>query len=231
MTDHDCRTLVFSSSATVYGNPDASPIPETAPLRAMNPYGRTKLFLEDILRDIAAADSRWRIALLRYFNPVGAHPSGLIGEDPNGIPNNLLPYMTQVAVGRLKELRVFGGDYPTSDGTGVRDYIHVVDLARGHLRAYERLQELGDAAGCRVWNLGTGTGSSVLDVVHAFERASGVDIPYQIVDRRSGDAAECYADPTLAREELRWSAEYSLDAMCADSWHWQRSNPDGYPDA
>ncbi len=229
MQAYDCFTLVFSSSATVYGDPGIVPIDEKAPLLATNPYGRTKLYLEQIFKDVASADARWRIALLRYFNPVGAHSSGRIGEDPNGIPNNLLPYIAQVAVGRLDELRIFGNDYATPDGTGVRDYIHVVDLARGHLRALERLIELGDEAGCRAWNLGTGKGSSVLDAVRAFERASGVDIPYRVVERRPGDAASCYADPTLAREELRWSAEYNLDAMCADAWNWQSQNPNGYP--
>jgi UDP-glucose 4-epimerase len=227
----DCRTLVFSSSATVYGESAQVPIPETSPLTGSNPYARTKLFLEDILRDVAAADSRWRFGLLRYFNPVGAHPSGRIGEDPTGIPNNLLPFISQVAVGRLDELRVYGNDYPTPDGTGVRDYIHVVDLARGHLRCLEHLERLGDEAGCRVWNLGTGNGLSVFDMVKAYERASGVDIPYRVVERRPGDAATSYADATKAREELGWSAEYGVESMCADAWNWQSNNPNGYPDA
>jgi UDP-glucose 4-epimerase len=230
MESVDCRTLVFSSSSTVYSAEGSEPpFVEDAVLGASNPYGRTKWFLEEILRDVAASDNRWQIGLLRYFNPVGAHPSGRIGEDPNGIPNNLLPYITQVAVGRLKELRVYGGDYPTPDGTGVRDYIHVVDLARGHLRCLEFLDRLGDEGICRVWNLGTGNGASVLEMIQTFERASGVDIPYQIVERRPGDSAVSFGDPTRAREELQWSAEYSLDSMCSDSWNWQSQNPQGYP--
>ncbi len=229
MDEVNCRTLVFSSSATVYGADAQVPIPETAALSGSNPYARTKLFLEEILRDVAASNPAWRFGLLRYFNPVGAHPSGRIGEDPNGIPNNLLPYISQVAVGRLKELRVFGDDYPTPDGTGVRDYIHVVDLARGHLRCLEHLAKLGDQAGCRVWNLGTGNGLSVFDMVKAFERASGVEIPYRVVERRPGDAATSYADATKAREELGWAAEYGVESMCADSWNWQSNNPEGYP--
>ncbi len=230
MEAHACHTLVFSSSATVYGASATVPIPETSALSGTNPYARTKLFLEDILRDVAAADSKWRIGLLRYFNPVGAHSSGRIGEDPNGIPNNLLPFISQVAVGRLDELKIFGDDYPTPDGTGVRDYIHVVDLARGHLRCLEHLERLGDEAGCRVWNLGTGHGLSVFDMLKAYERASGVDIPYRIVERRPGDAATSYADATKAREELGWSAEYGVESMCADAWNWQSNNPNGYPD-
>jgi UDP-glucose 4-epimerase len=229
MESVDCRTLVFSSSSTVYSAEGSQPpFVEDAVLGASNPYGRTKWFLEEILRDVAASDNRWQIGLLRYFNPVGAHPSGMIGEDPNGIPNNLLPYITQVAVGRLKELRVFGGDYATPDGTGVRDYIHVVDLARGHLRCIEYLDRLGDEGICRSWNLGTGKGASVLEMISTFERSSGVDIPYAIVERRPGDAAVSFCDPGRAREELQWSAEYSLDSMCTDSWNWQSQNPQGY---
>lgn len=229
MESHRCHTLVFSSSATVYRADNQVPFTEEAALGASNPYGRTKWFLEEILRDVAAADPKWRFGLLRYFNPVGAHSSGKIGEDPNGIPNNLLPFIAQVAVGRRDKLRVFGNDYDTPDGTGVRDYIHVVDLARGHLRCLERLHVLGDEAGCRAWNLGTGKGSSVLDIIGSFERASGVDIPYEVVARRPGDAAVSYGDPTKAREELGWSAEYNVDSMCSDTWNWQRSNPNGYP--
>ncbi len=230
MESVDCRTLVFSSSSTVY-DPDRNqpPFHEDAFLRATNPYGKTKWFLEEIFRDVAASDERWRIGLLRYFNPVGAHSSGMIGEDPNGIPNNLLPFISQVAVGRLKELQVFGDDYETPDGTGIRDYIHVVDLARGHLRALEYLDRLEGVGACRVWNLGTGKGVSVLDMIRTFEKASGVDIPYRIVGRRQGDSAVSFGDPSRAREELNWSAEYSLDSMCADSWNWQSQNPNGYP--
>jgi UDP-glucose 4-epimerase len=219
------KTIVFSSSATVYGDPASVPIREGAPLSAANPYGRSKLIVEDVLRDLHQADPSWSIALLRYFNPVGAHPSGQIGEDPNGIPNNLMPYVTQVAIGRLPELRVFGGDWPTPDGTGMRDYIHVVDLARGHLAA---LDFLGRETGLLTCNLGTGHGYSVLDVVHAFERACGRPVPYKIVERRPGDIATCYADPTLARERLGWQAERDLDAMVTDAWTWQLENPNGY---
>jgi UDP-glucose 4-epimerase len=230
MESVDCRRLVFSSSSTVYSADRATPpFVEDAALGASNPYGRTKWFLEEILRDVANADDKWQVGLLRYFNPVGAHPSGRIGEDPNGIPNNLLPFITQVAVGRLRELRVFGNDYDTPDGTGVRDYIHVVDLARGHLRCLEYLARLEGQGICRVWNLGTGKGASVLEMVRTFERASGVDIPYQVVGRRPGDAAWSFCDPTRARNELGWSAEHSLDSMCADSWNWQQQNPNGYP--
>ncbi len=227
MERYGVKTLVFSSSATVYGDPERVPVREDAPLRATNPYGRTKLAIEDLLRDLYRADPAWRIALLRYFNPVGAHESGRIGEDPNGIPNNLLPYISQVAVGKLRELPVYGNDYPTPDGTGVRDYIHVVDLAVGHLRALEKLAQ---APCCRAWNLGTGRGYSVLEMIAAFERASGRKIPYRIVARRPGDAASCYADPSLAAAELGWSAARGLDAMCADAWRWQRENPNGYPE-
>ncbi|MCK7583086.1 MAG: UDP-glucose 4-epimerase GalE [Chromatiales bacterium] len=219
------RNLVFSSSATVYGDPATVPIREDFPVGATNPYGRSKLFIEEILRDLHVSDPRWNIALLRYFNPVGAHESGRIGEDPNGIPNNLMPYIAQVAVGRLQRLRVFGNDYPTPDGTGVRDYIHVVDLARGHLAALHRLQA---APGVVTYNLGTGRGYSVLEVIAAFEQASGRPIPYDIVERRPGDIACCYADPSLARDELGWSAEYDLERMVVDAWRWQLQNPDGY---
>ena len=218
--------LVFSSSATVYGEPAQMPIAETCPVgQPTNPYGRSKLMVEDILRDLAAADPRWRIAILRYFNPVGAQESGRIGEDPNGIPNNLLPYIAQVAVGKLPELSVFGNDYPTADGTGVRDYIHVVDLAEGHLRALEALQT---RKGAHVWNLGTGQGYSVLEMVKAFEAASGRPVPYRVVPRRPGDIATCYADPTKAEKELGWKAKLGLTQMMQDVWRWQMQNPDGY---
>lgn len=219
MAEHDVRTLVFSSSATVYGDPPSLPIHEEFPLSATNPYGRSKLMVEDILRDTRRTDERWHIALLRYFNPVGAHASGLIGEDPNGHPNNLMPFIAQVAVGQRPELAVFGDDYPTHDGTGVRDYIHVVDLARGHLAA---LQALAQKPGLLTVNLGTGHGYSVLEVVRAFERASGRPVPYRIVPRRPGDIAQCYADPALARQVLGWQAGHGLDAMCADTWRWQQ---------
>ena len=222
---HGCRALVFSSSATVYGAPERLPIREDAALAATNPYGATKLMGEDILRDLQRADPAWRIALLRYFNPVGAHESGQIGEDPRGVPNNLMPYVTQVAVGKRPRLSVFGGDYDTPDGTGVRDYIHVLDLAEGHVAALQRLLEV---PGGFTVNLGTGVGYSVLDLVKAFERASGRPVPYDIVGRRPGDVAACYADPTLAHELLSWRATRGLDAMCADSWRWQKLNPDGF---
>jgi len=225
MHAHGVTDLVFSSSATVYGDPATVPITEDFPTGATNPYGQTKYMIEQILRDLYAADNRWNIALLRYFNPIGAHASGRIGEDPNGIPNNLLPYITQVAIGKLKQLSVFGGDYPTPDGTGVRDYIHVVDLCIGHINALEKLRS---RPGVVTYNLGTGRGYSVLDVVKAFERASGKTIPYQIVDRRPGDAAECYADPSKAKKELGWIAERDIEQMCADSWAWQSHNPNGY---
>lgn len=225
MGAHQVYNLVFSSSATVYGNPDQSPLQETAPLSAVNPYGRTKLFIEEILRDLSQANDKWNIALLRYFNPVGAHESGLIGEDPNDIPNNLMPYISQVAVGKLSQLSVFGDDYATEDGTGVRDYIHVVDLALGHLKALEKLNE---NPGIITYNLGTGIGYSVLDVVKAFEKASGQSIPYKIVDRRPGDAAICYANVDKAKKELNWKTERNLEDMCRDAWHWQSKNPDGY---
>ena len=219
MTEAGVRTIVFSSSATVYGDPMSVSVREDSPLSASNPYGRTKLVIEHILRDIAATDSVWRVALLRYFNPVGAHSSGLIGEDPKGIPNNLMPHIAQVAVGKLKELPVFGSDYPTPDGTGVRDYIHVVDLARGHIAA---LDALGQRAGVLTVNLGTGRGYSVLEMVKAFAAASGRPVPYRIMPRRAGDIAQCYADPALARELLGWRAELGVEAMCADTWRWQQ---------
>ena len=219
-------TLVFSSSATVYGEPAQMPISEACPVgRPTNPYGRSKLMVEDMLRDLAVSDPRWRIAILRYFNPVGAHESGLIGEDPIGIPNNLLPYIAQVAVGKLPELAVFGLDYPTPDGTGVRDYIHVVDLAEGHLRALEALQT---RSGAHVWNLGTGQGYSVLEMVRAFEAASGKPVPYRVTPRRPGDIATCYADPAKAERELAWKARRGLDEMMRDAWRWQSMNPDAY---
>lgn len=218
--------LVFSSSATVYGEPTCMPISEDCPVGVpTNPYGRSKLMVEDILRDLARSDARWRIASLRYFNPIGAHVSGLIGEDPNGIPNNLLPYVSQVAIGKLKELSVFGNDYHTPDGTGVRDYIHVVDLAKGHLKA---LDVIGRKNGLEVWNLGTGHGYSVLEIIRAFELASGNSVPYQIVPRRPSDIAACWADPTKALNELGWKAERGLAEMMADAWRWQSCNPDGY---
>jgi UDP-glucose 4-epimerase len=225
MAEAEVFRLVFSSSATVYGDPHSVPIREDFPLRATNPYGRSKLIIEDMLRDMAHADARWRMALLRYFNPVGAHPSGMIGEDPRGIPNNLMPYVAQVAVGRRPELSVFGGDYPTPDGTGVRDYIHVVDLARGHLAALNALDRMTGAVPI---NLGTGHGYSVLEVVSAFENASGRKVPFRIVDRRPGDVAACYADPSLAKELLGWSAEMDIATMCKDSWKWQLANPMGF---
>ena len=214
------RNVVFSSSATVYGDPPTVPIREDFPLSATNPYGRSKLMIEDMLRDLARSDPHWRIALLRYFNPVGAHPSGLIGEDPKGIPNNLMPYAAQVAQGRLPQLSVFGHDYPTPDGTGVRDYIHVVDLALGHLAA---LRAMENREGVLTVNLGTGRGYSVLELVHALEAASGRRVPYRVVERRPGDVAQCYADPALARTELGWQATRGLDEMCADTWRWQNN--------
>jgi UDP-glucose 4-epimerase len=220
------RNLVFSSSCTVYGDPHEVPIKEDFPRSATNPYGRSKLIIEDILSDLHVADTSWNIALLRYFNPVGAHPSGRIGEDPNGIPNNLVPFIAQVAVGRLPELRVFGNDYATLDGTGVRDYIHVNDLALGHLRALEKLQT---DPGILQYNLGTGQGQSVLQMVAAFERACGKVIPYKIVARRLGDIPISYADPALAEQELHWKAARGIDEMCADVWRWQSMNPNGYP--
>jgi UDP-glucose 4-epimerase len=227
MMDLGVKNLVFSSSATVYGDPHKVPITEDFPLSATNPYGHSKLMMEQVLTDVQAANPDWNVALLRYFNPVGAHESGTIGEDPNGIPNNLLPYIAQVAVGRLERLSFFGGDYPTRDGTGVRDYIHVVDLAVGHLNALDKLTE---CPGLVVYNLGTGAGNSVLEMVDAFEKASGKKVPYRIVDRRPGDIAECYADPSLAKQELGWTATRGVDEMCADTWLWQSNNPNGYKD-
>jgi UDP-glucose 4-epimerase len=225
MKEFGVKTMVFSSSATVYGNPRTVPITEDFPVSPTNPYGKTKLMIEEILRDLQAADSGWRIALLRYFNPVGAHESGRIGEDPTGIPNNLFPYVAQVAVGKLKELEVFGNDYPTPDGTGIRDYIHVVDLARGHLRALENLRT---GPGLVTYNLGTGRGYSVLEAIAAFSKACGKPIPHRIVGRRPGDVPSSYADPTLARRELGWKATRGLTEMCADAWRWQSGNPAGY---
>ncbi len=231
MRDAGVRNFVFSSSATVYGLPKSLPLTESSETlmhEVTNPYGRTKLMLEFMLSDLHVAWREFNVALLRYFNPVGAHASGEIGEDPNGIPNNLLPYVSQVAVGKLKSLNVFGGDYPTRDGTGIRDYIHVVDLAVGHVLA---LNKLAENPGVVTYNLGTGNGYSVLEVVKAFEQASGKQVPYQIVDRRPGDIAACYADPSLAESELGWKTKYGLDEMCADSWRWQSKNPNGYRDA
>ncbi|MBK8401473.1 MAG: UDP-glucose 4-epimerase GalE [Propionivibrio sp.] len=225
MDECGVKTLVFSSSATVYGDPQRLPLTEDHPLSATNPYGRSKLMIEDILRDLYVSDSTWRLGLLRYFNPVGAHASGLIGEDPQGIPNNLLPFVAQVAVGQREYLNVWGNDYPTPDGTGVRDYIHVVDLALGHLKALARLQAHAE---CLTVNLGTGIGYSVLDMVRAFERASGRAVPYRISARRPGDIASCYAEPEQAFALLGWKAERGLDAMCSDAWRWQMSNPKGF---
>lgn len=225
MKEFGVNKLVFSSSATVYGDPESVPITEDFPLSATNPYGRTKLFIEYILKDLAKADSDLAVSLLRYFNPVGAHHSGLIGEDPNGIPNNLMPYISQVAVGKLEKLSVFGDDYPTPDGTGVRDYIHVVDLALGHLKALEKLE---DSSGVQIYNLGTGKGSSVLEMINAFEKASGKKVDYEITDRRPGDAAACYADPSKAEKELGWKATHGIEEMCEDTWRWQSNNPNGY---
>jgi UDP-glucose 4-epimerase len=225
MRRHGCHRFVFSSSATVYGNPERLPIDESCRLSATNPYGQTKLFGEQILRDLGAAETQWQTATLRYFNPVGAHPSGLIGEDPGGVPNNLMPYVAQVAVGRRARLQVFGDDYNTPDGTGVRDYIHVSDLAEGHVAALGRLF---DVPGSFTVNLGTGQGYSVLDLVKAYQAASGRAIPYDIVARRAGDIDACYADPALARSLLGWQARFDLSRMCEDSWRWQRLNPNGF---
>ena len=225
MQKHDVKKMVFSSSATVYGQPKTVPITEDFPLSATNPYGRTKLMIEQILRDVYVSDNDWSIALLRYFNPIGAHESGRIGEDPNGIPNNLMPYITQVAIGKRERLNVFGDDYDTHDGTGVRDYIHVVDLAKGHLKALEKVMS---TKGVKAYNLGTGVGYSVLDVVRNFEKVTGKKIPYVITSRRPGDIDKCYADPTKACKELGWKAEKTLEDMCRDAWNWQRNNPDGY---
>ncbi len=231
MAQHSCKRIVFSSSATVYGDPASVPIREDFPLSATNPYGQSKLMIENILRDIAVADPEWQISILRYFNPVGAHVSGLIGEDPNGIPNNLMPFVAQVAIGRRDKLSVFGGDYPTVDGTGVRDYIHVVDLAAGHLKAMDALatvDESGASHGCQAYNLGTGNGYSVLQVVNAFAQASGRDVPYQISERRAGDIAACYADPAHSAKALGWTAEFDMQRMVTDHWRWQSTNPNGY---
>jgi len=225
MAEHGCKSIVFSSSATVYGDPETTPIREDFPVSATNPYGRSKLFVEEILRDLYVADPQWKVILLRYFNPVGAHKSGSIGEDPNGIPNNLMPFITQTAVGKRSCLSVFGDDYDTHDGTGVRDYIHVVDLADGHIKA---LQKINTIHGVLTVNLGTGTGYSVLDMVKAFEQASGQDVPYCIAPRRAGDIATCYADPSYAKEVLGWEAKRGIDEMCEDSWRWQSQNPNGY---
>lgn len=225
MKKYNVKRMVFSSSATVYGIPEKMPISEDFPLSATNPYGRTKLMIEEILRDLVVSDDSWSITLLRYFNPIGAHKSGRIGEDPNGIPNNLLPYISQVAVGKLVKLSVFGSDYPTKDGTGVRDYIHVVDLALGHLKALERISE---TSGVDAYNLGTGTGYSVLEMVTAFEKASEKKVAYQLTDRRPGDVAMCYADPKKAKELLKWEAVRDLEEMCQDAWRWQENNPNGY---
>ena len=226
MRQHDCFNLIFSSSATVYGDPAEIPITEKCPKgQITNPYGQTKGMLEQILTDLHVGDERWNVMLLRYFNPIGAHPSGLIGEDPKGIPNNLVPYIAQVAVGKLKCLGVFGDDYPTPDGTGVRDYIHVVDLAIGHVKAIEKMKT---QKGVNIYNLGTGIGYSVLDVLHAYEKACGKELPYEIKPRRAGDIATCYCDATKAKEELGWVAERGIEEMCADSWKWQSNNPDGY---
>lgn len=227
MNRHNVKRIIFSSSATVYGDPETVPILETFPVSATNPYGRSKLYIEEILRDIYVSDKSWHIALLRYFNPVGAHPSGLIGEDPNDIPNNLMPYISGVAVGRYEKLSVFGGDYDTADGTGVRDYIHVVDLAKGHVKALEAFENK-DIENLYTVNLGTGKGYSVLEMVKAFSAASGKEVPFKIVDRRAGDIACCYADPTLAKKLLNWEAEHGIQAMCDDTWRWQSNNPMGY---
>jgi len=223
MQKYNVKKLVFSSSATVYGTPEKVPILEDFPLQVTNPYGRTKLMIEDILRDLHISDPNWSISILRYFNPIGAHESGMIGEDPAGIPNNLMPYITKVAVGELPQLQVFGNIYPTKDGTGVRDYIHVVDLAKGHVKALENLKK--DVS---IYNLGTGIGYSVLEVIHAFETVTGMNIPYQIIDPRPGDAAICYADATKAKKELGWTANKNIQEMCKDAWKWQSKNPEGY---
>lgn len=228
MRQHGCKNIIFSSSATVYGDPEQIPITEECPKgQCTNPYGWTKSMLEQILMDIQQADPEWNVILLRYFNPIGAHPSGIMGENPNGIPNNLMPYITQVAVGKLQELGVFGDDYDTPDGTGVRDYIHVVDLADGHVKALKKIKE---NAGLCIYNLGTGHGYSVLDMVRNFEEANDIKIPYRIKPRRAGDIATCYCDPAKAERELGWTARYGIREMCADSWRWQKNNPNGYED-
>lgn len=227
MEEVNCKNIIFSSSATVYGDPHTVPILEDFPLSVTNPYGRTKLMIEEMLTDVYKADASWNVVLLRYFNPIGAHESGDLGENPNGIPNNLLPYVTQVAVGKLKEVQVFGNDYPTVDGTGVRDYIHVVDLAKGHVAA---LQKIEGTAGLNIYNLGTGKGYSVLEIIQNMEKAVGKPIPYKIVDRRPGDIATCYADSTKAKEELGWEAQFDITRMCQDAWHWQSKHPNGFDD-
>lgn len=225
MQKHEVFNLVFSSSATVYGTPEKLPITEDFPLSTTNPYGTTKLMIEQILQDLYVSDSRFSIVILRYFNPIGAHESGRIGEDPSGIPNNLLPYIAQVATGKLKQVSVYGNDYPTIDGTGVRDYIHVVDLSLGHLKAIEKK---AGAPGVYIYNLGTGRGYSVLEMIHAFEKACGKELPYQISDRRPGDVAACYSNPEKAKSELGWEAKFDIEKMCQDAWNWQSHNPDGY---
>ncbi len=225
MAEHGCRQIVFSSSATVYGDPHTTPIKEDFPLSATNPYGRSKLFVEEILKDLYISDAEWKVILLRYFNPVGAHESGRIGEDPSGIPNNLMPFIAQTAVGKREKLSIFGNDYDTHDGTGVRDYIHVVDLAEGHLKALEKLP---DIKGVLTVNLGTGQGYSVLDMVKAFEKASGKKVPYVFAPRRNGDIAKCYADPAYAKKVLGWEAKRGIEEMCEDTWRWQSQNPNGY---
>ena len=226
MRNHGCKNIVFSSSATVYGNPAIIPITEECPKgHCTNPYGQTKSMLEEVLTDVQKADSEWNVVLLRYFNPIGAHPSGLIGENPNGIPNNLMPYITQVAIGKREKLGIFGNDYDTPDGTGVRDYIHVVDLAKGHVCALKAIER---KCGLAIYNLGTGHGYSVLDVVKAFEKVNGVAVPYTIMPRRAGDIATCHSAPDKAEKELGWKAQYGIEEMCRDSWNWQKKNPNGF---
>ncbi|MCD6212703.1 MAG: UDP-glucose 4-epimerase GalE [Sulfurovum sp.] len=225
MAEHGCKSIVFSSSATVYGDPHTTPIDENFPLSATNPYGRSKLFVEEILRDLYVSDKNWKIVLLRYFNPVGAHESGTIGEDPNGIPNNLMPFIAQTAVGKREYLSIFGDDYNTHDGTGVRDYIHVMDLADGHVKAIDRIKDFTEVM---TINLGTGKGYSVLDMVKAFEKASGKTVPYKIAPRRAGDIAKCFANPSYAKKILGWEAKKGIEEMCEDSWRWQSNNPQGY---
>ncbi len=227
MTENNCKSIIFSSSATVYGEPKTTPIDESFPTSATNPYGRSKLFIEEMLRDLYISDSSWKIVLLRYFNPVGAHESGTIGEDPNGIPNNLVPFIAQTAVGKRDYLRVWGDDYNTPDGTGVRDYIHVVDLAKGHVKALEKIDTFNKVM---TINLGTGNGYSVLDMVQAFEKASEKKVPYKIMPRRAGDIATCYADPAYAKKILNWEAKRTIKEMCEDTWRWQKQNPNGYKD-
>ncbi len=227
MRDNNCKSIVFSSSATVYGDPHTTPIKESFPLSVTNPYGRSKLMIEEILRDLYVSDNSWKIVLLRYFNPVGAHSSGMIGEDPGGIPNNLMPFIAQTAIGKLETLTVFGDDYDTHDGTGVRDYIHVTDLADGHVKAIEKMPSFNNVM---TINLGTGRGYSVLEMIHAFKNASGRDVPYVIAKRRAGDIAKCYADPSFAKEILGWEAKKDIALMCKDSWRWQSLNPNGYND-